>query len=108
MWSPLKRRTLDNHNGHVDAKVFRKACWIIGTNALDPTMLSDQDLVTTYKEQGGVESGFRFLKDPLFLALFNRLVGLEEIGRDEIVCSEKSYAKKWPCKRTTYTNCNSR
>src|SRR5881409_3098503 len=31
-------------------------------------MLSDQVLVTTYKEQGGVERGFRFLKDPLFLA----------------------------------------
>jgi transposase len=25
-------------------------------------------VVTTYKEQGGVERGFRFLKDPLFLA----------------------------------------
>jgi transposase len=24
--------------------------------------------VTTYKEQGGVERGFRFLKDPLFMA----------------------------------------
>src|SRR5215467_14436358 len=31
-------------------------------------MLSDQQLATTYKEQGGVERGFRFLKDPLFLA----------------------------------------
>ncbi len=29
---------------------------------------SAQELVTTYKEQGGVERGFRFLKDPLFLA----------------------------------------
>ncbi len=35
---------------------------------LDATVLTDQDLVTTYKEQGGVERGFRFLKDPLFLA----------------------------------------
>jgi len=25
-------------------------------------------VVTTYKDQGGVERGFRFLKDPLFLA----------------------------------------
>ncbi len=36
--------------------------------AFTPTVLSDQALVTTYKEQGGVERGFRFLKDPLFLA----------------------------------------
>src|SRR5207342_830685 len=52
----------------VDQEAARKACWIIGTNVLDPAMLSDQALVTTYKEQGGVERGFRFLKDPLFLA----------------------------------------
>jgi transposase len=25
-------------------------------------------VVTSYKDQGGVERGFRFLKDPLFLA----------------------------------------
>ncbi len=35
---------------------------------LDTAILSDQELVTTYKEQGSVERGFRFLKDPLFLA----------------------------------------
>jgi len=52
----------------VDAEALRKACWIIGTNVLDASVLSEQQLVTTYKEQGGVERGFRFLKDPLFLA----------------------------------------
>jgi len=52
----------------VDQEAVRKACWIVGTNVLDPTVLSDQQLITTYKEQGGVERGFRFLKDPLFLA----------------------------------------
>ena len=30
--------------------------------------LSHEQVVLTYKEQGGVERGFRFLKDPLFLA----------------------------------------
>jgi transposase len=35
---------------------------------LESEALSDQALVTTYKDQGGVERGFRFLKDPLFLA----------------------------------------
>lgn len=52
----------------VEEEASRKACFIVGTNVLDPAMLSDQELVTTYKEQGGVERGFRFLKDPLFLA----------------------------------------
>jgi transposase len=52
----------------VDQEAARKACWIVGTNVFDLALLSDQQLVTTYKEQGGVERGFRFLKDPLFLA----------------------------------------
>lgn len=49
-------------------EVVRKACWIVGTNILEPVVLSDQALIGTYKDQGGVERGFRFLKDPLFLA----------------------------------------
>jgi transposase len=52
----------------VDEEALRKACFIVGTNVLDPAALSDQALVTTYQAQGGVERGFRFLKDPLFLA----------------------------------------
>lgn len=46
----------------------RRACFIVGTNLLDPAQLSDEELIGTYKQQGGVERGFRFLKDPLFLA----------------------------------------
>jgi transposase len=46
----------------------RKACFIVATNVLDEKQLSDQDLIGIYKEQGGVERGFCFLKDPLFLA----------------------------------------
>jgi len=49
-------------------EVLRKACWIVGSNVLEPAGLSDQNLIGTYKDQGGVERGFRFLKDPLFLA----------------------------------------
>lgn len=49
-------------------EVLRRACWIVGTNVLESATLSDQDLVGTYKDQGAVERGFRFLKDPLFLA----------------------------------------
>jgi transposase len=48
--------------------VLRKACFIVGTNELESEALSNQELVTTYKDQGGVERGFRFLKDRLFLA----------------------------------------
>jgi transposase len=52
----------------VEQAARRKACFIVATNVLDTALLSDQELVTTYKEQGSVERGFRFLKDPLFLA----------------------------------------
>jgi transposase len=60
--------TVTVNQEQVEQEAARKACWIVGTNVLDPTVLSEHQLVTTYKEQGGVERGFRFLKDPLFLA----------------------------------------
>ena len=60
--------TVSLNQEQVAQEAVHKACWIVGTNVLDPAVLSDQQLVTTYKEQGGVERGFRFLKDPLFLA----------------------------------------
>ncbi len=60
--------TLAVNQERVEAEALRAACFIVGTNVLDPTRLSDQEVVTTYKAQGGVERGFRFLKDPLFLA----------------------------------------
>ncbi len=46
----------------------RRACYIVGTNILDPEILSEEEIVATYKGQASVERGFRFLKDPLFLA----------------------------------------
>ncbi len=46
----------------------KKAAFIVATNILDEQRLSQEQVIWTYKEQGGVERGFRFLKDPLFLA----------------------------------------
>ncbi len=60
--------TVTVNQPQVDEEALRKACFIVGTNELESEALSDQELVTTYKDQGGVERGFRFLKDPLFLA----------------------------------------
>ncbi len=60
--------TVTVNQPQVDEEALRKACFIVGTNELESAALSDQELVTTYKDQGGVERGFRFLKDPLFLA----------------------------------------
>lgn len=46
----------------------RQACFLIATNELSTDKLSDEALLAIYKGQGSVERGFRFLKDPLFLA----------------------------------------
>src|SRR5581483_2260800 len=62
------RATVSINFQQVVEEVVRKACWIVGTNVLESMALSDQALIGTYKDQGGVERGFRFLKDPLFLA----------------------------------------
>ena len=43
--------------------IKEKACFILGTNN---QTLSPPDTIKMYKAQGGVERGFRFLKDPLF------------------------------------------
>ena len=65
-WQVKATVTVDQEQMEHEAR--RKACFIVGTNALDSAVLSEPELVATYKEQGGVERGFRFLKDPLFLA----------------------------------------
>ena len=49
-------------------RLERKSCFILATNQLDCQALSDEDLIAAYKDQQKVERGFRFLKDPLFMA----------------------------------------
>jgi transposase len=50
------------------AKLRQESCFILATNHLAPSALSEQELIRAYKDQQKVERGFRFLKDPLFLA----------------------------------------
>ena len=50
-------------------KVQEKCCFILATNLLDTTQLSHEDMVDLYTPgQQKVERGFRFLKDPWFMA----------------------------------------
>ena len=48
--------------------VARRRLFILATNELDEERLSDREVLAAYKGQARVERGFRFLKDPLFLA----------------------------------------
>jgi transposase len=50
------------------ALIDQHSCFILATNELDNTQLPPQELLAGYKGQGHVERGFRFLKDPQFLA----------------------------------------
>jgi len=46
----------------------RKSCFILASNQLDMKALSDKQFYAGYKGQQKVERGFRFMKDPMFMA----------------------------------------
>lgn len=46
----------------------RKGKFVIATNELDQEALPDAEVLSAYKGQAKVERGFRFLKDPQFIA----------------------------------------
>jgi transposase len=50
------------------ARVDQQSCFILATNELDEGQLSPQAVLDGYKGQARAERGFRFLKDPQFLA----------------------------------------
>jgi transposase len=50
------------------ARLETKSCFILATNELDTTALPAAAVLAGYKKQSTAERGFRFLKDPRFLA----------------------------------------
>jgi transposase len=50
------------------ARVDQQSCFILATNELDEAQLSSRAVLDGYKGQAQAERGFRFLKDPQFLA----------------------------------------
>src|SRR5439155_3644773 len=50
------------------ARIAQQSCFILATNELDAQQLPPQELLDGYKGQSQAERGFRFLKDPQFLA----------------------------------------
>jgi len=66
VWYLVPQLEVDQHEVRVLTR--KKAAFIVATNILDTQRLSHEQVISTYKEQGGVERGFRFLKDPVFLA----------------------------------------
>jgi transposase len=66
VWRVIPTLSVDQEE--VETQIRKQASFILATNILDEQKLSHEQVYFTYKEQGGVERGFRFLKDPLFLA----------------------------------------
>jgi transposase len=48
--------------------VMQQSCFLLATNELDHQALAPQEVLEGYKGQKHAERGFRFLKDPQFLA----------------------------------------
>lgn len=49
-------------------RLRRKSCFILATNQTDRELMDGHQILADYKNQQKVERGFRFLKDPMFLA----------------------------------------
>jgi len=62
-----------------EALIVRRSCFILASNNLDEDALSDGEILQEYKGQAHVERGFRFLKDPMFLASTLFLKKIERI-----------------------------
>src|SRR5260370_2637846 len=66
VWYVVPQLEVDQQEVTVLAR--KKAAFIVATNILDAQRLSHEQVISTYKEQRRVERGFRFRKDPVFLA----------------------------------------
>jgi len=61
----LKAELIADEQGISQAKLS-KGRFILASNQLDKNELSDESMLSTYKEQSGTESGFKFIKDNTF------------------------------------------
>lgn len=57
----------ERHEAAINQVLISKGRFILATNQLDTQRLPDHVIFEHYKEQQGVERGFRFLKDPWFM-----------------------------------------
>ena len=83
------KATLGIDHERADHECELRSRYIVGTSVLDGGRLSEEELIRTYKGQGGVERGFRFLKDPLFLAssvFVKKPERIEALGLVMVVC----------------------
>ena len=59
---------IEKNKEAIDLEIKKRSIFIVATNELSESELTDQEIFDNYKGQKHVERGFRFLKDPLFFA----------------------------------------
>ncbi len=57
---------VEQNNEAISKAKSQKGKFIIATNQLDASVIADDKLLSTYKEQSGTESGFKFIKNNSF------------------------------------------
>jgi transposase len=62
------RADLEENSALIEEEKQLAGRFILATNVLDEAELSPNQMLIKYKEQQSTERGFRFLKDPMFLA----------------------------------------
>ena len=58
--------TLSKNENAITAEIQCAGRFVLATNVLDETLLSNDSMISEYKAQQSCERGFGFLKDPLF------------------------------------------
>jgi transposase len=58
---------IEKNEAKITETLNRKGRFILATNELDCSVLSNENLLREYKAQSQVERGFRFIKDPWFM-----------------------------------------
>ena len=61
------KTTYNRNEGNIETILNTKGRFILATNDLNILSISDESMLSEYKEQQKVEGGFRFLKDPWFM-----------------------------------------
>lgn len=59
---------IERREESIELEIDKRSIFIVATNELSNSNLTDQEIFNNYKGQKHVERGFRFLKDPLFFA----------------------------------------
>lgn len=57
---------IESRESVIEAEKIKAGRFILATNILDTTAVSNQQVLSKYKAQQSNERGFRFIKDPLF------------------------------------------